>query len=1180
MRSVIRMRGIAFAVLLISLLVIASQSAQAATLTVSTTADAGPGSLRQAIIDATSNAAANTIIINIPLTDPGYNSTTDRFTINLVNQLPDIPLAPLTIDNMMGRGVTLKGNGSFRILTLVNSAVLSISNLKISQGSTNGGKGGGIYMGDSAVVFLTNCIVSNNTATNGGGGIWVNDSGVLHIINTTINDNTTTNGDGGGIYINNSGTLNITGSTVNGNAAPSGGGGGIYNGVSGTVNATNVTLNGNTAGTLGGGIHNNATATVNSSTISGNMAASGGGIYNNFTTTLNNSLIALNMGADGPDLLGRGSRGKPFSGNNNLIGNADGSEAFGPTTNQLGSTGSPINPRLGPLQDNGGPTFTQALLAGSPAIDAGATALASDQRGVSRPQDGDGVGGAQPDIGSFESEGLPELTINDVTVAEPANGSTLVNFTVSLSRSSSVAVSVDFATTDGTALAGSDYTANAGTLVFAPGETSKTVTVTVLGDALTENAENFIINLTNAQGGARIPDSQGTGTITDTASTPTPATVTLSNLSQTYEGTAKFATATTNPPGLNVNITYTQNGTPVASPTNVGSYDVTATITDPSYQGSATGVMVINKADQTITFGALSGKAYSDPDFTVSATASSNLSVSFAASGQCTVNGNAVHITSAGSCIITASQAGDGNYNAATSVAQSFTVSNASATITLSNLMQTYDGTAKSPTAVTNPSGLNVTFTYSQNGSPISAPTTTGTYNVTATINDSNYQGSTTSVLVINQATPAIMWNNPANIVYGTPLSSTQLNATASTPGTFQYNPPAGTVLNAGTHQLSVTFTPNDTANYTTATANVQITIDPVTGSAFNIENASYSVSEGAYFKQFNVIRTGDTSAPGSVDYASSDMSAIQRTDYTLLIGTLNFAAGETSKTVTLLLTEDSFVEGDEALTVTLSNPVGATLGAQSIAQFTITDNDTDPAVPNAIDDVPNFVRQHYHDFMNREPDSGGFQGWQNTLNNCPSSGKDANGNFCDRIEVSAGFFRSEEFQTRGYFIYRFYSAVGSVPHYESFMPDYAKVNGFLSAEQLEANKSAFVSEFMTRSDYQNLYGSITDNDAYVTAVLNTLGLPNHSRKAEWVTALNGGAPRAQVLRSVIEDGEAHQKFYTEAFVIMQYFGYLRRSADISYLNWIQTMNQTGGDYRIMINGFLNSIEYRGRFGQ
>ncbi len=126
MQSVLRMSSVAFATILFSLLVFASQSVQAATLNVSTTADAGAGSLRQAIIDATSNAAANTINFNIPLTDPGYNGTTDRFTISLVNQLPDLPLAPLTIDNRNGRGLTVKGNGGFRIFTLVNSAVVNI----------------------------------------------------------------------------------------------------------------------------------------------------------------------------------------------------------------------------------------------------------------------------------------------------------------------------------------------------------------------------------------------------------------------------------------------------------------------------------------------------------------------------------------------------------------------------------------------------------------------------------------------------------------------------------------------------------------------------------------------------------------------------------------------------------------------------------------------------------------------------------------------------------------------------------------------------------------------------------------------------------------------------------------------------------------------------------------------
>ncbi|MBA2732262.1 MAG: DUF4214 domain-containing protein [Acidobacteria bacterium] len=200
-------------------------------------------------------------------------------------------------------------------------------------------------------------------------------------------------------------------------------------------------------------------------------------------------------------------------------------------------------------------------------------------------------------------------------------------------------------------------------------------------------------------------------------------------------------------------------------------------------------------------------------------------------------------------------------------------------------------------------------------------------------------------------------------------------------------------------------------------------------------------------------------------------------------------------------------------------------------------------------------------------------------LNNCPSSGKDVNGNFCDRIEVSAGFFRSPEFQDRGYFIYRFYSLVGKIPLYDEFMPDLAKVSGFLSTQQLEANKAAFVNEFMTRQDYQTRYGSISDSSAYVTALLQTVGLPNHPGKAGWIAGLtNGSLTRAQVLRSLVESGEVYQKYYNEAFVIMmQYFGYLRRSADISYLQWIGTINGTG-DYRVMINGFLNSAEYRQRF--
>jgi len=139
------------------------------------------------------------------------------------------------------------------------------------------------------------------------------------------------------------------------------------------------------------------------------------------------------------------------------------------------------------------------------------------------------------------------------------------------------------------------------------------------------------------------------------------AWVILSNLSHTYDGTPKSATATTTPSGLTVTITY---GGSTTAPTNAGSYAIVATITNANYQGTASSTLVIGKANQT----------YGDPDFTVNATASSGLPVSFTASGACTVSGNTVHISGVGSCTITAYQAGNSNYNAAPDVSQTFTV--------------------------------------------------------------------------------------------------------------------------------------------------------------------------------------------------------------------------------------------------------------------------------------------------------------------------------------------------------------------------------------------------------------------------------------------------------------------------------------------------------------------------
>ncbi len=353
-----------------------------------------------------------------------------------------------------------------------------------------------------------------------------------------------------------------------------------------------------------------------------------------------------------------------------------------------------------------------------------------------------------------------------------------------------------------------------------------------------------------------------------------------------------------------------------------------------------------------------------------------------------------------------------------------------------------------------------------------------------------------------------------------------------------------------------------------------------------------YSAAESVGNVQVSFTRT-ETSSAGSVDYATSDPAALtecnvvngvasSRCDYATSIGTVRFAAGESLKSVFIPIVNDSYAEGTENFTISISNPIGASLGPITSVTIAIQDNDSSNG-SNPLNDVGFFVEQHYIDFLGRNPEPAGKTAWMNILNGCPGSGIDSNGNFCDRIEVSAGFFRSPEFQARGYFIYRFYSAVGSIPVYEQFTPDFGRVSGFLSDAQLEANKVAFVNDFMNRTAFQSKYASTFGNPtAYVDALLQTVGLPSHPSRGTWINQLNANntsQTRGEVLRALVESQQVYDKYYNEAFVIMQYFGYLRRTADASYLDWINTMTQTNGDYRIMINGFMNSAEYRRRFG-
>jgi hypothetical protein len=354
--------------------------------------------------------------------------------------------------------------------------------------------------------------------------------------------------------------------------------------------------------------------------------------------------------------------------------------------------------------------------------------------------------------------------------------------------------------------------------------------------------------------------------------------------------------------------------------------------------------------------------------------------------------------------------------------------------------------------------------------------------------------------------------------------------------------------------------------------------------------SSSYTVSETGPRVDITLTRSGNTAGSSSVSFATNDAAGLTncnvfngtaspRCDYENTIGTATWAAGDaTAKTFSIAIVDDSYAEGTETFTIGLNSPSGATLGAQSTATVTITDNEATNG-PNPIDQTNFFVRQQYLDFLGREPDPFGFAGWTSTINNCAPGDTS-----CDRIHVSQLFFESAEFQQRGYFVYRFYPvAFGRKPDYSEFVPDLARVSGFLDANQLEAAKVQFIADLMTRPAFVSAYSfpnTPTGNQQYVDALLNTAAvtLPASTRQAMIDGLNNSTLTRAVVLRQIVESVEVANKYNHQAYAVMEYFGYLRRQPDAFYLAWIQVLDSTN-DARGMVTGFVTSQEYRNRFG-
>ena len=336
------------------------------------TCGAGDCTLREAINAANGNGAGTDTIT--------FDATVfaSKQTIALSQGLLPLINTAITITGptASGAGVTIDAGGNSGIFG-VTGGTSTFSNLTLSGGNNNGDSGGAIKQGGASTLTLNNCTISGNTSSLSGGAIFTNAQ--LTLNSCTLSGNTSINS-----------------------------GGGIYN--SGTLTLNSCTLSGNTSDALGGGLLSAGTLTLNSSTLSGNSARNGGGIFIfSGAFNLSNTIVAGNTAGTNPDLSGTIN-----SGDYNLIGNSQGTIFSGSASHNI----TDVDPKLGPLADNGGPTQTFALLAGSPAIDAGNSAFTTDQRGRVRPFDfpnvANAAGGNGSDIGAYELQDLPQSGANFV----------------------------------------------------------------------------------------------------------------------------------------------------------------------------------------------------------------------------------------------------------------------------------------------------------------------------------------------------------------------------------------------------------------------------------------------------------------------------------------------------------------------------------------------------------------------------------------------------------------------------------------------------------------------------------------------------------------------------------------------------------------------------------------------
>jgi uncharacterized repeat protein (TIGR01451 family) len=379
------------------------------------------------------------------------------------------------------------------------------------------------------------------------------------------------------------------------------------------------------------------------------------------------------------------------------------------------------------------------------------------------------------------------------------------------------------------------------------------------------------------------------------------------------------------------------------------------------------------------------------------------------------------------------------------------------------------------------------------------------------------------------------------------------------------------------------------------------------------LARTTFNSAENSHSVRVEIERTGDTTTSFSVDFATVDTAganpcnvingqASSRCDYMKTIGTMTFEPGGASRFVDVPIVNDIYTEGTESFTIMLLNVKGALMGANSSATLTITDFGPE-GTTNPIDQASFFVRQHYFDFLNRPSDSSGESFWTNEITSC---GNDQACISAKRVNVSAAFFLSIEFRQTGFFAYRMYKAsFGNLPNapvpllLNDFVRDTRVIGGGVQVgvgnwqQQLETNKVAFTQAFVQRLGFVGAYPSSMTAEEFVDKLNTNAGGALSATERNNLVAVLGSTPsdvvkRAQVVRAVTEDTDLANAESNRAFVLMQYFGYLRRNPNDlpdgnfdGYNFWLGKLNQFNGNFveAEMVKAFLVSAEYRHRFG-